>query len=61
MWSLTSLRAGRTSGAEKFRSSAEKDFFNGIGTKRTRWTPAQMPASERIPDIAKFMLIQIYE
>jgi len=25
---------GRTSGAEKFRSSAKKDFFNSIGHKR---------------------------
>jgi len=26
---------GRTSEAEKFRSSAEKDFFNNIGAKLT--------------------------
>jgi hypothetical protein len=31
MWSLTSPRAERISGPEKFRSSAEKDFFNTIG------------------------------
>jgi hypothetical protein len=35
MWSLTSLRLGRNSGAKKFRSSTRKDFFNSIGTKRT--------------------------
>jgi hypothetical protein len=33
MWSLTSPRVGRTSGAKKFRSSAKKDFFNGICQK----------------------------
>jgi hypothetical protein len=26
---------GRTSGPEKFHSSTAKDFFNGIGAKRT--------------------------
>jgi hypothetical protein len=31
MWSLTSPRIGGTSEAKKFRSSAEKDFFNSIG------------------------------
>jgi hypothetical protein len=35
MWSPTSARAKRTSGARKFRSPTEKDFFNTIGTKRT--------------------------
>ena len=34
MLSLTSSRVGRTSGAEKFRSSAKKGFFNSI-TKLT--------------------------
>src|SRR5882724_4443293 len=34
MWSLTSQRERRTSGAENFQSSAKKDFFNTIGTKR---------------------------
>src|SRR3982074_511859 len=31
MWSLTSPRVGRTSGAEKFRSLAKKEFFTSIG------------------------------
>jgi hypothetical protein len=31
MWSLTSPRADRISGPEKFCSSARKDFFNSIG------------------------------
>ncbi len=35
MWSLTSRRAERTSGPEKFRWSVKKDFFNTIGAKRT--------------------------
>jgi hypothetical protein len=35
LWSLTSRYAKRISGPEKFRSSARKDFFNSIGTKRT--------------------------
>jgi hypothetical protein len=35
MWSLTSQRLGRTSGAKKSRSSTRKDFFNNIGTKQT--------------------------
>src|SRR5712671_4377117 len=35
MRSLTSPRMGCTSEAEKFRPSAEKDFFNSIGAKRT--------------------------
>src|SRR6202022_4219337 len=35
MLSLTSSRVGRTSGAEKFRSSAKKGFFKSIGTKLT--------------------------
>jgi hypothetical protein len=30
MWSLTSAPANRISGPKKFRSSAEKDFFNTI-------------------------------
>jgi hypothetical protein len=30
MWSLTSPRADRISGPEKFCSSARKDFFNSI-------------------------------
>jgi len=33
MWYLP--RVGRTSGAEKFRSSAKKDFFSSIGAKQT--------------------------
>jgi hypothetical protein len=33
MWALTSPRAERIGGPEKFRSSAEKDFFNTIGGK----------------------------
>src|SRR5450759_4299173 len=36
MWSLTSPRAKRISGPKKFRSSAKEDFFNTIGTSRTR-------------------------
>src|SRR3979409_1317706 len=35
MWSLTSPRVGRTSGAEKFRSLAKKDFFNSIDPNQT--------------------------
>src|SRR6266852_6406667 len=35
MWSLTLPRAGRASGAEKFRSSARKDFFNSIDPTQT--------------------------
>src|ERR1700676_3461468 len=35
MWSLTLPRARRASGAEKFRSSTRKDFFNSIGHQRT--------------------------
>jgi len=35
VWSLMSPRMGRTSEAEKFRSSAEKDFFNNICQDRT--------------------------
>ena len=35
MWSLTSPRAERISGPEKFRSSARKDFFNSICQKQT--------------------------
>jgi hypothetical protein len=35
MWSLTSPRADRISGPEKFCSSARKDFFNSIGQERT--------------------------
>jgi hypothetical protein len=31
MWPLTSPRADRISGPEKFCSSARKDFFNSIG------------------------------
>src|SRR3984893_1474515 len=34
-WSLTSPRAKRISGPKKFRSSAGKDFFNGIDPLRT--------------------------
>jgi hypothetical protein len=34
MWSLTSPLVGRTSGAENFRSSAKKDFFNSICQQR---------------------------
>jgi hypothetical protein len=36
MWSLTSPRAERISGPEKFHSSARKDFCNNIGTFRTQ-------------------------
>jgi hypothetical protein len=36
MWSLTSPRAKRISDPKKFRSSAKEDFFNTIGTSRTR-------------------------
>jgi len=35
MWSLTLPRIGRTSGAEKFRSSVRKDFFDSIDPERT--------------------------
>jgi hypothetical protein len=35
MWSLTSLRAKRTSGARKFHPPTEKDFFNSICHERT--------------------------
>jgi hypothetical protein len=35
MWSRISPRVGRTGGAEKFRSSAEKDFFNSVDPTRT--------------------------
>src|SRR6266404_8032130 len=35
MWSLTSPRADRISGPEKFCSSARKDFFNSIGQQAT--------------------------
>jgi hypothetical protein len=35
MWSLTSPRAERISGPEKFRSSSRKDFFNNIRQKPT--------------------------
>jgi hypothetical protein len=35
MWSLTSQRSGRTSGAKKSRSSTRKDFFNNIRHKRS--------------------------
>jgi len=41
MWSLTPQRERRTSGPENFQSSAKKDFFNTIGTKRIsirRWS-----------------------
>jgi hypothetical protein len=37
MWSLTSPHTKRISGPKNFRSSAEKDFFNTIGHKRTWW------------------------
>jgi hypothetical protein len=35
MWSLTSPRADRISGPEKFCSSARKDFFNSICQQAT--------------------------
>jgi hypothetical protein len=35
MWPLTSPRAERISGHEKFRSSSRKDFFNSICHKQT--------------------------
>jgi hypothetical protein len=35
MWSLTSPRAGRASGAEKLRSPTRNDFFNSIDPQRT--------------------------
>src|SRR6266403_3349976 len=35
MLSLTSRRAERTSGPEKFRRSVKEDFFNTLGQKRT--------------------------
>jgi hypothetical protein len=38
MWSLTSPRAERISGPEKFRSSARKDFFNSICHQQTSRT-----------------------
>jgi hypothetical protein len=46
MWSLTSPRADRISGPEKFHSSAREDFFNSIGTFRTRWGELTMSAPE---------------
>jgi hypothetical protein len=36
MWSLTSTRAKRIGGPEKFRPSGEKDFFNTICQKLTQ-------------------------
>jgi hypothetical protein len=30
------IRVGRTSGAEKFRSLARKDFFNSINPQRSK-------------------------
>jgi hypothetical protein len=35
MWSLTLPRMGRTSGAEKLRSSARNDFFDSIDPTAT--------------------------
>jgi len=32
IWSLTSLRVKRISGSKNFRSTAQRDFFNTIGT-----------------------------
>ena len=48
MWSLTSTRAKRIGGPEKFRPSGEKDFFNTICQKRThaaRAKPLDVPES----------------
>jgi hypothetical protein len=48
MWSLTSTRAKRIGGPEKFRPSGEKDFFNTICQKATSWlgTIQTMPPSK---------------
>jgi hypothetical protein len=46
MWSLTSPRAERTSGPEKFRRSVKKDFFNTIRHERTSAVvPKNIPES----------------
>jgi hypothetical protein len=51
MWSLTSPRAERISGPEKFRSSARKDFFNSIRTFRTSPAYLMISVREGIADI----------
>jgi hypothetical protein len=48
MWSLTSQRVRRTSGPGNFQSSAKKDFFNTIGTKRT-WRDVCYESGMRMP------------
>jgi hypothetical protein len=53
MWSLTSLRAKRISGSKNFHPSAEKDFFNTIGTKRTCWGRLTMSAPEGKTDVPR--------
>jgi hypothetical protein len=44
MWSLTLPGRGPTSAAEKFCSSAGKDFFDSIGQKRTSGIERSMSA-----------------
>src|SRR5258706_1524370 len=61
MWSLTSPRADRISGPEKFCSSARKDFFNSIGTFETCRLYRAMSALTRKADIPKRDLRHGYE
>jgi hypothetical protein len=46
MWSLASPRAKRISSPQNFHSSAEKDFFNTIGSERT-WRDARVESVMR--------------
>jgi hypothetical protein len=53
MWSVTSTRAERISGPEKFRSLARKDFFNSICHSRTdaigvAWSTLSRPANNNV-------------
>src|SRR6478672_13322868 len=50
MWSLTSQRTSRISGPRNFRSLVKEDFFNTIGTWRTRRCVPPMFAFERKAD-----------
>ena len=52
MWSLTSPRADRISGPEKFCSPARKDFFNSIGTFETCPPILRMSVHRRRPEVA---------
>jgi hypothetical protein len=53
MWALTSPRAERISGPEKFRSSPQKDFCNNIGTFETSRDVRSVVAIGGKADIAK--------